>query len=284
MTNGIIYSLVNRFKDTVPNRWYTMLVQSIHSLKNHMDIPICVVTNVLKLKNDPLFDHVIYVPFNECPLHKRAGKGIDYHIFKWKYLMPASPFENTLHLDSDTLVLDSFYEVFDLLEHFDLVTKLSVHYLSKRFPDVPDSFPELTGGYIIWKQTSEIKRFFEVILDLVTRRSGGTDEPFIRKALYHSHVRYSIIQNDYCVNYGHPQYLFGKAKIIHGQSPYITEDAKIINYKVYDQFGPFKRLLYGNKAVFFKKKKQKVMFVKETLPYHGNGWVQDVSEEERKTL
>ena len=174
--------------------------------------------------------------------------------------------------------------MFNLLDRFELVTKISVHYLSKRFSDVPDAFPELTGGYMAWKKTSEIEKLFLDILDLVTRRSGGTDEPFIRKALYHSNVRYSVIQNDYCVNYGHPQYLFGKAKIIHGQSPYIVEDAKVINHKVYDQFDPFKRLLYGNKAVFFKKKKQKVMFVKDIISYHGNGWVQDVSEKERQAL
>lgn len=279
-----MYSLVNCLKDEIPKNWYAMLEQSVHSLRKHMNILVCVVTNISDIQDDSLFDHVIYIPFDQCPQHKRKGKGIDYHIFKWKYLMPASPFERTLHLDSDTLILDSFYEVFDLLDRFDLVTKISVHYLSKRFPDVPDSFPELTGGYMIWKDTSEIKKLFTQILDLVSRRSGGTDEPFIRKALYHSDVRYSIIQNDYCVNYGHPQYLFGKAKIIHGQSPYIAEDAKVINYKVYNKFEPFKRLLYGNKAVFFKKKKQKVMFVKDIIPYHGNGWVQDVSEEERKAL
>jgi len=285
MTRGIIYSLINRFQDKKLEKWYAMLVQSVTSLKHHMDIPVCVVTNVSGIQQSKeLFDHVIHVPFDTCPIHKKRGKGIDYHIFKWKYLMLNSPFDYTLHLDADTLVLDSFYEVFDLLDNFDLVTKLSVHYLSKRFPDVPESFPELTGGYMAWKKVPSIEKFFIDVLDLVTRRSGGTDEPFIRKALYHSNVRYSVIQNDYCVNYGHPQYLFGKAKIIHGQSPHIKEDAKVINHKVYENYDQFKRLLFGNKAVFFKKKKQKVMFVKDTIPYYGNGWVQDVSEKERQTL
>lgn len=284
--NGVAYSLVKQYPETDIKKWLHYLERSITSLKKYMDIGIYVATNIPE-KEIPfldLIDKVLYIPFNECPVHRKKRKGMDYHIFKWKYLMPNSPFKRTLHLDADTFVVDNFDEVFSLLDRFDLATRLSVHYLNRRFDDVPEAFPELTGGYILWKYNTPVNRLFADILNLVSHRAGGTDEPFIRKALYHSDVRYSVIQNDYCVNYGHPQYLFGKAKVFHGQSDYIEEDAEIINHKVYQNFGPFKRLLFGNKIVFFKKKKQKVMFVKKEVPYHGVGWVQDVSEEQRKAL
>jgi len=285
MTDGIIYSFVNLYKDDVPKGWYRLIKKSITSLKKHMDIPVCVVTNVSNIPDaSTLFDHVIYIPFNKCPIHRRKRKGMDYHIFKWKYIMPNSPFDKTLHLDADTFIIDKFGEVFDMLDNFDMVTKMSVHYISKRFPDVPECFPELSGGYMAWNKVTAVDNFFKDVLDLVSQRSGGTDEPFIRKAMYHSNVRYTVIQNDYCINYGHPQYAFGKIKMVHGKYENIEDDAKIINHKVYEQFDPFKRLLYGNKLVCFKKKKQKKMFVKDIIPYHGNGWVVDVSEEERKKL
>jgi hypothetical protein len=220
-----IYGLTQKKFNHILNNDYKLAIRSATSLKQHMpDIQTTLFSNFNIPNQDPVFDRIITRESKE----DIGAKGReDMWIYKYKCLL-LSEYDYTLHMDADTYVCDPFPEIFEVLQKFDLALTLSMHYKSRKV-DVPDCFPELAGGFMAWKKSKTMDQLFEKIISARTVRSRGSDEPYLRWALYHSDVRFSILPWEYNCLYIHPGYLFGKVKIMHGRRETIAEDAKIIN-------------------------------------------------------
>jgi len=221
MNPGVLYFLVG---ERGRRRYLHSIKLSAESLKTHMpQLKICLFTD-LDLGGLSHFDTIIRT--NPC----RRG---ELWTYKWEECLMKSPYNPTLHLDADTYICEGFPEVFDLLNRFDLVMPLSPHYgfKKRRWQKIPSCFPELAGGFMLWKNSSNIEWFFNRTLELIKMRlTKRGDEPYLIKALYESDVRYAIIPWEYTCVFAQPGYLFGKVKVMHGRfTNDIVKDAEIFN-------------------------------------------------------
>lgn len=256
-----VYSQTKKDLSYILKDDWLLAIQSAESLKEHMsDVETSVYTN-FDIKIPSCFDN-----------YTRWPDPGDLWKFKYQCLLD-SPYEITLHLDADTYVCDNFSEVFSMMDRFDLVMPLSVTYVARHFSDIPDSFPELAGGFMVFKNSDTVHEFLLSTLYYVTHRAGGCDEPCIRRAIYESDIRYAVVPWEYNCLYIHPGYVFGKIKVMHGRRQTIKEDAEIMNTKAYDDFEPYKRIFTGDKLYLFKKTRQKVMEVVKEIPYQKGGFI-----------
>jgi len=224
MKTGVLYFVIckpGRPVEKAIKTQYNLAVRSANSLKVHMPhLPTTLFTNLdLSDLDSDCFSNIVVTETPE-----------DMWTYKYECLLK-SPYEHTLHMDADTYVCADFSEVFDLLDNFDLVAPLSPYYISLNLKEVPSCFPELAGGFMLWRKNKKTHDLLVRILELVQKQNRArrvADEPYIRKALYESNVRYAVIPWEYncvCLLSG---YLFSKVKIMHGRTD-IVEDAKILN-------------------------------------------------------
>jgi len=79
-----------------------------------------------------------------------------------------SPYENTLYLDATSGVVGQLTEIFGLLDRFDIACVQDIirkhDKKSKIYPeyaDIPDGFPEYSGGIILFKKNNRVEEFFK---------------------------------------------------------------------------------------------------------------------------
>jgi len=228
MKTGVLYFVINKPERPVVKtirKQYNLAVRSAKSLKVHM--PHLSTTLFTNLDLSDLYSDC----FNNIIVTKTPE---DMWVYKYECLLN-SPYEHTLHMDADTYVCADFSEVFDLLGSFDLVAPLSPYYCSLKLKEVPSCFPELAGGFILWRKNKKTQDLFVRIRELLLSRSlgarGVADEPYIRKVLYESDVRYAIIPWEYNCVCLVPGYLFSKVKVMHGRTKDIVKDAQIMNQR-----------------------------------------------------
>jgi hypothetical protein len=135
-----------------------------------------------------------------------------------------SPFEKTLFLDTDTIVLKNPTSLFSLLDRFDLAACLET-YLPHPSEAVPESFPEFNTGVLALKTGSpEVKRFLTKWGEIYSRdcslpNSPKHDQPAFREALYKSQLNFCTLSSDWNFFVCHPAILNAGAdiKILHSR-------------------------------------------------------------------
>jgi hypothetical protein len=152
-------------------------------------------------------------------------------------LIRDSPYERTLFIDADTLVLEPVRELFSLLDHFDCAATHE-EYLDTdwhhRYPrtDIPASFPEFNTGILMLKRSNRVRRMLEewgalyrkyldekpgqAILGQSIPAQSINDQPFFRVAAYFGEVRIATLTREYNCKFRGQGYLNGKVKILHG--------------------------------------------------------------------
>jgi hypothetical protein len=147
--------------------------------------------------------------------------------------MADAPFERTLFLDTDTRVLDRIDELFELLDAFDLGVAHAPNRLyfgdgeypgERDYPsDLPESFPELNTGVMVYKRTSSsVQSLFRAWRDQyeAMKEVGATrDQISFREVLYDSDVRMTVLPPEYNCRSEFPVYLEGAVKIDHARHP-----------------------------------------------------------------
>ncbi len=152
------------------------------------------------LKSD---EKIIHDVFNELHLIKPTT------IFKKNYkidnLIP-SPYDYTLYLDNDTKVNHNIWEIFEILDKFDIAiaqdfSRKRKHW-SELIPDyksIPYSFPEFCTGVILFKKSEKIKHFFELWSELFITFGVQLDQPSFRVALWNTDLRIHALPTEYNV-------------------------------------------------------------------------------------
>lgn len=249
MAAGVLYFVVKEEK------FLKMAKLSAQSLKKYMPHLKTVLFTDFDIDKIDYFDDII---------HTKTPKSKKMWVYKWEECLMKSPYNPTLHLDADTYICDSFPEVFDMMNRFDLVTLMSPYYISdpKKGRMVPVCFPEVCGGFLLWKQSRKIDWLFKRIAELVKNKTWGTaDEPSIRQALYESKVRYAFIPWEYTCVFNFPGYIFGKVKIMHGKSSNIAVDAEIFNQNIE------RRIYTGETLILTRKTKLKYVELNKEIRY-----------------
>lgn len=126
----------------------------------------------------------------------------------------STPYEQTLFLDTDTMVLDDLSELFLLLEKYDIVL-CHGHNRNQRYNEIqnatsdsgeplflntiPYCFAPLQSGLILYNKHSTIK-FFQEVRSLYLSRGYYDDQAVIRELLWTSRIQFYILPPEYNFN------------------------------------------------------------------------------------
>jgi len=137
-----------------------------------------------------------------------------------------TPYDRTVFLDTDTYVNAPFWDVFDLLDEFDLAASPNpVNYSSTRLDgdlvaDIPKSFPEYNSGVVAFRQTGAVSKFFDrwrTAYRKALSQNQVHNQAAFRAALYHSDVRLATLPREYNCLYRRPGYVADTVRIFHGR-------------------------------------------------------------------
>lgn len=137
-------------------------------------------------------------------------------------VLPETPYERTLFLDTDTFVDDDLGGIFDMLERFDLTVAIDPIHSDHRpnpAPDVPTDLPEYNTGVIAFAHNERTDAFLEEWERLYRAEpERSVDQPAFRDAIYRSEVNVLTLPIEYNCLYGlYPGYLRGPVKVFHGR-------------------------------------------------------------------
>jgi len=212
MPRGAIYIL------TQNERYIDLALQSMASLKRAMpDLPVTVFSQFPI--NSPLVERVVAVQSTRDGFYDKTR------------LMQESPYDRTLFIDADIIVLEPFPELFSLLDRFDCAATHEEYVNTdwfNRYPrhDVPSSFPEFNTGILLFKRSTQMDvllKEWEVLYAKFLEEKPEqqiNDQPFFRVALYHSEARVATLTREYNCKFRGQGYLNGPVKILHGHIDY----------------------------------------------------------------
>ncbi len=105
------------------------------------------------------FDNIVYQPPVKHPQKYKIENMIN------------SPYDFTLYLDSDTMVTDRIYELFDFLLIYDMGFTHRVKARWSAVPEFVDYIDETTiqGGFVLFKKSKKVKTFLKAWYDLVAK-------------------------------------------------------------------------------------------------------------------
>jgi len=203
--------------------------RSARSLKEHNDIDVTIFTDQNGLDRT-CFDCVEQIDPGEHPFYDR----INY--FK------ESPYDRTLHLDTDTIVIGDIKPIFEMLERFEVVAAINEtrHTASKdhKFDTVninaPEAFPEYQCGVIGFCNTRRVRELFD---DWQQRYANYLDDfvldqPFFREAVYNSEIDIGTLPSEFNALLYMGGYFEQEVRIVHlaGKKPE-TLSVPFLRYK-----------------------------------------------------
>lgn len=181
LPRGVIYTATGK-----PH--YTALaIRSAQSMRQHNPgLPIDLLTD--RPVETDAFDHILIEP--ELGRHSKLTA------------LALSRFERTLYLDSDTIVLASLTDVFDVLERFDIALThdqfLSNPYCRITFRAVlPEAYPQFNGGFMALRRSEATVAFLDSWKDAVLNHGVGRDQPALREVLWSSSLRIATLPPEY---------------------------------------------------------------------------------------
>jgi hypothetical protein len=141
---------------------------------------------------------------------------------KVKYLSK-TPYDKTLFLDTDTMMVDGVLECFRLLDRFDLLVAHDALRVNIEEPTIDRVFPELNTGVVFFRRTGETLDFLSKWLAAHEhacrdRRCQVADQLTFRRELFDSKLRFYVLPPEYHCMTWEAAYLHDRAKILHGRN------------------------------------------------------------------
>ncbi|NGM69091.1 hypothetical protein G6M89_08730 [Natronolimnobius sp. AArcel1] len=137
-----------------------------------------------------------------------------------------TPYDKTIFLDTDIYLTEPIYDVFDLLNNFDVAACIDQRKFASdridisKMGSVPESFPEYNGGMIAFQQNNRVNDFLErwrQAYQEVTKQGQIHNQAALRIALYQSDVRIATMRNEYNCVFRRPGCVNGPVKVFHGR-------------------------------------------------------------------
>ena len=181
------------------------------------------------------------------------------------YHLNKTPYDKTLYLDGDTLVIEDISPLFDLLDRVGVAASFATGRDILGTDEITDALPELNTGVVAYKSNSQdVQEFLRLWkkLEMEQIEEGGLEDltsfgnlygqTTFRKALFESDVSFSILPPEY--NFGTFGRGFAKyeVKILHAGNRYWLEP--LINEELGDRavVGNFIRYPYKGKKKRFR--------------------------------
>lgn len=207
-SRGVIYVATGR-------KFVDEALISVRSVNRHMpDVPVSLFTDLHELVSSPLegVDYVFHITDVTRSCRDKIKPLID------------SPYEKTLFLDTDTYLCEPVYDLFEMLDRFDIALAQAPDRYQYELPELPACFTELNSGVIAFRKNQQVCDLLELwektFLQMLDQDTGSyRDQHSLRDALYRSDVRFFVLPSEYnfrtiCPNFA------GKrcsVKIIHGR-------------------------------------------------------------------
>lgn len=174
--------------------FYKECINSVKILKRKTDLPIHLITDQKHICSEEksLFFSISYMP----NLHVRSK--VDY--------ISLSPFDKTIYLDTDIIVVKQIDELFSLLDNYDILATLdtarkreNISKAIEEYRKIPYSFGEVNSGLLCFNRLAKEKilkywpRFFYKYI----KESGGWDQPSLRILLWKFKASLYILPPEY---------------------------------------------------------------------------------------
>jgi hypothetical protein len=149
-----------------------------------------------------------------------------------------TPFTRTLFLDSDTVALSSLDGVFALLDRFDIAVAHEPARFLYPIGGVPDEFPELNTGVLLYTRSAQMDAFVDDWLDRYRDENSKKlavglplwhDQISFTKALWASDLKVWILPPEWNYRAPFPQFLCGAVRIFHGRLKNSNSDLTFVN-------------------------------------------------------
>ncbi|HUQ35396.1 MAG TPA: hypothetical protein VM144_03370 [Aestuariivirga sp.] len=113
-----------------------------------------------------------------------------------------SPFANTLYLDSDVRVVGDLRDLFQLLERYEIAGaqvryRSSPRRLGKHQLDIPQAFPQINCGVLLYRKCSAVDALFQSWADLYREGGFTRDQIPFREALWRTQVKFYAVAPEY---------------------------------------------------------------------------------------
>ena len=160
--------------------------------------------------------------------------------------MLKSPFERTIFLDTDTLIVEPFSELFDLLDQYDVAVAAAPGY--KGFPEngIPESFYELNTGVVAYALSEQVTTAFEewetAYREGIKTHAGEdyffSDQPIFRRVLWNYRLATYILPPEYNFRTVLPSFARSRVKVFHGRHLDFDNIISLVNDQVGDRVIP----------------------------------------------
>ena len=161
--------------------FYKECINSVKILKRKTNLPIHLITDQkeISFEEKSLFFSISHMP----NLHVRSK--VDY--------ISLSPFDKTIYLDTDIIVVKEIDELFNLLDNFDILATLdtarkrdNISRKIEEYRNIPYSFGEVNGGLLCFNKYAKenIVKNWPKIFYKYLKETGGWDQPSLRILLW----------------------------------------------------------------------------------------------------
>jgi hypothetical protein len=132
-----------------------------------------------------------------------------------------TPYDRTAYIDCDTYVCRDITQLFDLLDHFDLLVAHDTERTKADQPDIPRAFPEMNCGFIVYEKT-RAAAFLNAWLDafekdLQAEGKWAMDQRSFRAVLLRSRVRFYVLPPEFHCFLWEPAFVCGEVAVLHGR-------------------------------------------------------------------
>jgi hypothetical protein len=136
------------------------------------------------------------------------------------YAVSASPFDRTIALDTDTFLTRPLWELFELLDEFDLAMAVDPRYRvteQNELDGVPAAYPRWNAGVIAFRRSAETSALIQAWARTYDEMKRFPDQPSLRVAAYRSSARIAPLPVAYNCRLPYPSVARGIVKILHGR-------------------------------------------------------------------
>lgn len=137
-----------------------------------------------------------------------------------------TPFEQTIYLDTDTIVNKGLNDIFTLLDNYDIAVAFNDNreYMpGKEYPvdDIPETFPEYNSGVIGYNKSKSSKLFnkWKKTYKEYSTEGYTRDQPAFRKALYETEINIATLPSEFNCRFHYGGYVAEDVHIFHGRHP-----------------------------------------------------------------
>lgn len=117
-----------------------------------------------------------------------------------------SPYDQTIFLDTDTIIDRDITEMFDILKKYDFAIchdlarkRKNVSKIIPEYKEIPYTFSEVNPGVMVFKQCQTVQDFFKLWREYFYKYFNGWpyEQPTFRVALWNSSLNFYILPVEY---------------------------------------------------------------------------------------